>query len=224
MIGIRQTSLNIDEYFRHREYKESDIETPMRIVIELDPPAITNQNRKVHKLLLVQGNKFVNIDEYDEKYVDPEMKECLPPPHQWKPKTHMIDWETSGINTKNPVIIGEGQGIGVFISDIHKGYVKLIYDKKSRNGIQCLPCGWNHGRDAKKLLSMDLAIGYNVLLLNNKWNDLMERLDDQNQRKDHIVVTEIKQHHFVNSKKRKRDSDSDDEEEENRIKKKRRIQ
>ena len=212
------TTLDIDEYFEEIEYeKECKFAKPGNILLQLDPPAVTNKGKEIDKVLIIYGYGSVGFEPY--KGFPKESKIT----YTWKPKSHMKDFEVINRPGKGEVKVARGQGIGLFISDIHKFYMKLIYDEKTAVGIKpVVYCLWNHTDHSRANLTRSLFLGYDVLFLNNKFNHLMEPLDDQDSHETTILFKDLQKyahydHHHT--RKRKRDPNSD-QEEHNRVKKK----
>ena len=82
----------------------------------------------------------------------------------WAPKSHMRDWEAIDPFTKKEIKVARGAGIGIIISEPHFSYVKLYYCTKERK-IKPIFTMWDHSKEAKKLLSSDLGLGYELIYI-----------------------------------------------------------
>lgn len=199
-MGNKQTSIKIDEYFEEIEYKNDKIKQAIKFIIELDQPAVTCEGEEISKFIFLFENDEVNIlrapSNIEDIYV-------------WNPKSHMRDFEVLWPFTKKQVKIARGQGIGVFISDIHKFYIKLVYDKNEKLGVKFFLGGWNHTNEARDLLSNDLYLGYNVLILNNKFNNLVEPKDKRDDHETTIIFKSLENYASYDHGKRKREPEED---------------
>ena len=176
-MGNTQTNLPIDSYFLDQIIPDP---SPVKITVNINPPAINKGHHQVTKVLLDINSKLTLKESTEDiGYV-------------WSPKSHMRDFEVTDPFTPDEFKIARGQGIGVIILEPLQTYIKLMYDHTAINGIKpILYSIWNHSPEARKLLTTDLSLGYDVLFITNKGIiNLCEPLDDRDQRMTRILFSE----------------------------------
>ena len=186
-MGNQGSTLNIDDFF------DEDIvlnASPVTIQLNLEP-----------------GAKTLNDDILNVVYLSVEpasLRISKTPPtgqgeyisHVWTPKSHMRDFEVienSPLGKEN-LMIARGQGIGVVIIESLGAYIKLMYDITNETGVTRAVFGpWAHSLEPKSLLSKDLAMGYNILLIdsNNKVNNLTEPITEEDEKETMILIPEL---------------------------------
>ena len=192
-MGNYQTNLKIDQYFAEPLVDNSNPE-PIEIIVHLDPPAVRKDDSKVDKVKLRWHGSKLNIvsswssDKSSENKSNEE--ECT----HWSPKSHMRDFEVMDKFTVHEIKIARGQGIGVIIIEQFSGYMKLIYDQDHEYGVNiAVYTIWNHEEKAKKLLTADLNLGYDVLFMTEKQTDhLCEKMDQRDKQKTKIIIPSLK--------------------------------
>lgn len=70
----------------------------------------------------------------------------------------------------------------VIVEPLQK-YVKLYYDGESKTGVSSVFTVWDHSLKAKEILSSDLALGYDLLMVTkDRIEHLCEEVDGRDQR------------------------------------------
>lgn len=218
-----KTNIEIEKYFVDTNYKEEIIEKVIKLIIKLKEPASGTKCNNLEKFYLYlycdkdKESSYLRLSRLPNSEIETKYSFIT---YEWTPVSHMRDFEVIDRFTKKEVKVARGQGIGVFISDVHKSYIKIIYDKNTELGIKKVTFSlWNHSKEAKELLNNDLSIGYNVLIYNKEFNNLVEKIDKRDNQKTVIVFNNLKKYAEYEHKKRKRKDEDDDNEPQKKKKK-----
>jgi hypothetical protein len=189
-MGNTKTKLQIDQYF---EKKIVPKKINFSIKINLTTPA-KNRDDEVRNYVIVECNKNTKDDlviwngtEGILEGVKATQKWTYT--HEWTPRSHMRDFEVIDSFTPKELRIARGQGIGVIIVEQLEMYLKLYYTKDSEFGVKAASYSlWYHGERSKEILSEDLALGYNVFLIDCEGDvhDLCEEKDERD--KEDIII------------------------------------
>lgn len=182
-MGNKQTNIPIDSHFKSKIVLKK---TKVQIRVNVSPAATDSDGNEIKEIYLFFGDGTLLIDK--KKFGG-----CIT--YEWTPSSHMRDFEV--INPFHEEIkIARGQGIGVIIIEPLSAYVKLMYDKKSTNGI--IPATyskWDHSDQAKQILSDDLSLGYDVMLMTHKKiYEMCEKIDERDEAETTILFDEFKKY------------------------------
>lgn len=199
LVGCVST-VDIDSYF------EKEIQATTKksfcVRVQLHQPARTREGKLLSSFLVQAFESGFCLHE----------EECNDAPTvdaSWTPKSHMRDFEWIHFpELAEPHFVARGQGIGILIIESLQIYIKLIYDSSSPLGVRdvgqlsplwercpvtdgwtCEGGGmlWSHSAAAKRLLHMDLHIGYDVFLVSDAIHQLCESLDQRDARETLIL-------------------------------------
>ena len=183
-MGNSNTNLKIDHFF------DEDIQYNDKIYyvkINLERPAANRYGNYRNYLYLRMQNARLDILDY----IDNDDSEYEY--YEFTPKTHMRDFE---VIVDDNIKIARGQGICVVIIPQANSYVKLIYETSSDHGvIPSVFSVWYNSQETKDILSSDLSIGYDVLIINNgKEYNLCEEIDERDSKETPIYFKEFEKY------------------------------
>ena len=190
-MGNKLSNLQIERYFEKGIVVLDKNETIL-LHVKLSPPAMNKHGNKVETLWfgftpegsVIYGEKK-QIESLDCIFLD-----------EWKPKSHLRDFEVLNAFSENEIKIGRSKGVGVLIIEPFEMYVKLYRDKNSNHGIVPVIYKWNHSVNSKKVLNCDLDIGYDVLLVDSDFEHyhLCEERDERDKQETMILFKDFEQY------------------------------
>jgi hypothetical protein len=172
-MGNQQTNLKIDHFFKR--------------------PQNFQHNKKPAIFKINNYDSFVccdcdgNISSSKSESGDFDM-------HVIEFSSHMRDFE---VVSRGPTI-ARGQGIGVIVDFSRNFYLKLWKDKNNIKGYDLFVTAWptENIPDAKDVLSSDLSLGYDVLIIdyNNEKHQLCEKHDTRDTKETRILFSDFKKY------------------------------
>lgn len=182
-MGNKQTNIPIDSHFKSKIVLRK---TKIQIRVNISPPATDSDGNETKEIYLFFGNGTLLVDKK-------KFRGCIT--YEWTPNSHMRDFEV--INPYHDEIkIARGQGIGVIIIEPLGAYVKLMYDRNAVNGVTPATYSkWDHSDQAKRILSDDLSLGYDVMLMKHKKvYEMCEKMDERDEAETTILFEEFKKY------------------------------
>lgn len=191
-MGNQQTTLNINSWFK-METGESRVSC---ICINFDQKAITDNGTEHDRIYAWFKNGTLRF-----LYPPPEITPV--PAHvgceiyQWRPKSHMRDFEIISPFNGDEISIARGQGIGIIVDEQAGIYCKLIY-KRNKNGLEPVNYVSFNTQSRETWLSMisaDLGLGYDCIHIkpDGQVEYICEPRDERDEKETLIIFPHLKQ-------------------------------
>jgi len=211
-LGNHKSNIDTDKYFGKKEFKHSEEEKKqgLKILVKLKTPIPTKSDKWIDKFYVSIGSikQETKLRISDKDLKGEELIKFIT--YQWTPSTHMRDFEVLHPFTEKEIRISRGQTIGVIISNVHECYIKLIYDESCEYGVNPIAfTKWYNNIEAKQILNNDLTIGYNVLIYNGVFNNLVEPENYEDKQETLVILKSFEKYaKYEPSKKRKNDDNN----------------